>query len=393
VDERASANGLERGVVIGASAPVDSDPAPAVAPSRGWADVPWRTILASVGVVLATYLLIRVVLLAVDVVTWVVIAGFFAVVLAPATRAVQQRVGGRRNLATGIVVFSTLAVVFGSLTLFLLPVRTQLISIITDLPGTVNDAASGRGPVGRLVTQLHLTNLVQDHQAQLTKAADDLSSSSFHYVTAVLSGLLAFVTITVLVFLFLSQAEPMGAAALELVPHRRRESVRATAIDAARAVSGYMIGNLLISVIAGATALVCLLVLGVPSPVVLALWVAFADLIPLVGAVLGAAAAVTVAFLHSPTAGFVALAFFIVYQQIENSVIYPAVMARRVRINPLVVLLSVLVSVAVFGFVGALLAVPVSGAVQVAIKAIRAERQRERLVLPDPPAEPATTPS
>ncbi len=150
-----------------------------------------------------------------------------------------------------------------------------------------------------------------------------------------------------------------------------------------------MVGNLLISLIAGSTALVCLLVLGVPSPVVLALWVAFADLIPLVGATLGAAVAVTVAFLHSPAAGFISLVFFIVYQQIENSVIYPSIMARRVKINPLVVLLSVLVSVAVFGFVGALLAVPVSGAIQVAVKAARSERQRERLVLPDTATTPA----
>jgi predicted PurR-regulated permease PerM len=382
VDQRANSNGLERGVIIGET-PADALEASGADTGRTWADVPWRTILASVGVVLATFLLVRVVLLAVDVITWVVIAGFFAIVLAPATRAVQERVGGRRNLATGIVVFSTLAAVLGTLTLFLLPVRTQLIAIFTDLPGTVNDAAAGKGPVGRLVTQLHLTNLVNDHEAELTKAANDLSSSSFHYATVVFSALLAFVTITVLAFLFLSQSEAMGAATLELVPHRRRESVRQTAIDAARAVSGYMVGNLLISLIAGSAALVCLLVLGVPSPVVLALWVAFADLIPLIGATLGAAVAVTAAFLHSPAAGFISLAFFIVYQQIENSAIYPSIMARRVKINPLIVLLSVLVSVAVFGFVGAVLAVPVSGAIQVAIKAVRSERQRERLVLPD----------
>ncbi len=171
-------------MIIGET-PADALAAAGVDTRHTWAEVPWRTILASVGVVLATYLLIRAVLLAVDVITWVAIAGFFAIVLAPATRAVQDRVGGRRNLATGIVVFSTLAAVMGALTLFLMPVRTQLIAIITDLPGTVNDAAAGKGPIGHLVTQLHLTNLVHDHQAELTKAANDLSSSSFQYATAV----------------------------------------------------------------------------------------------------------------------------------------------------------------------------------------------------------------
>jgi predicted PurR-regulated permease PerM len=135
-------------------------------------------------------------------------------------------------------------------------------------------------------------------------------------------------------------------------------------------------------------AFVCLLALGVPSPVVLALWVAFADLIPLVGATLGAAVCVLVAYLQSPAAGLIALIFFIVYQQIENGVIYPSIMARTVKVNPLVILLGVLVAVELFGIVGALLAVPVSGALQVIVTAVRQERQREQLVLPDNVTEP-----
>ena len=113
------------------------------------------------------------------------IAGFFAIVLAPAVRQVQRRVGDRRNLATGIVVFTALASVFGLLSLFLLPVRTQLVAILSDLPGTIDDAANGKGTVGKLVTKLHLNKVVQDHQDELTKAADRLSSSCFQYATAV----------------------------------------------------------------------------------------------------------------------------------------------------------------------------------------------------------------
>ncbi|MCU1502460.1 MAG: hypothetical protein JWM12_1814, partial [Ilumatobacteraceae bacterium] len=248
---------------------------------------------------------------------------------------------------------------------------------------TVSDAANGTGAVGKLVTKLHLNSYVQSHQDELKQAADRLSSSSFHYATAIVSGLITFVTITVITFLFLSQAPAIGKTALGLVPQRRRESVRRTATDAAGAVSGYMTGNLLISLVAGSTAFVCLVALGVPNAFVLALWVAFADLIPLVGAILGAAVAVLAAFLHAPTAGFISLAFFVVYQQIENSVLYPAVMSRRVKVNPLAVLLSVLLGVEIFGFIGALLAVPASGALQVAVKAIAQERHRERLVVPD----------
>src|SRR4029079_5667220 len=171
----------------------------------------------------------------------------------------------------------------------------------------------------------------------------------------------------VLTFLFLSQSTALGEHALSVIPERRRPAARRAANDAARAISGYMIGNLLINLIAGVTALLCLLILGVPNPIVLALWVAFADLVPLVGATIGAALAVFAAFLHSPTAGIVAIVFFVVYQQVENSALQPLVMSRTVQVNPLVVILSVLLGVEIFGIIGALLAIPVVGALQVAV--------------------------
>jgi predicted PurR-regulated permease PerM len=379
--ELPGSSGTERGVILGET-PADALHAAGVDTRRTWADVPWRTIIATVGVVLATYIAVQVVLITVTVIAWIAIAAFFAIVLSPAVRRVQGKVGGRRALATGIVVFSSLAVVAGLLCLFLLPVRSQLVSILSDLPGTVRDAAAGRGAVGKLVTKLHLNNYVQDHEEQLRTAAANLSKSSFKIATALLRGLVAFVTIIVLAFLMLSQSDALGKAALGVLPERRRDSVKRVAVDAAAAISGYMVGNLLISLIAGTTAFICLVVLGVPAPFVLAIWVAFADLIPLVGAILGATVAVGAAFLHGTTAGIVSIIFFAVYQQIENSVLYPAIMARRVKVNPLVVLLSVLLGVEIFGWVGAVLSVPVSGAVQVAAKAVRQERNRERIVLP-----------
>ncbi len=220
---------------------------------------------------------------------------------------------------------------------------------------------------------------MQDHETELRDAADRLSGSSFEFVATLLRGLVAFITITVVAFLLLSQSSVLGRAALGGVPERRRESVKRVALDAGHAISGYMVGNLLISLIAGTTAFVCLLVLGVPAPFVLAMWVAFVDLVPLVGAILGAVVAVGASFLHSTTAGVITVVFFILYQQLENSVIYPAIMARRVKVNPLVVLLSFLLGVTMFGWIGAILAVPVSGAILVAVKSIEHERRQERL--------------
>ncbi len=348
-----------------------------------WAAVPWRTIAGAVGIVVATYLTILIILATARILTWVVIAGFFAIVLAPLVNIVQKRVRGKRTLATAIVVFSTLLTMIGLVVLFVLPVRTQLAAILTDLPGTVHKAANGSGPVGRIVQRMHLDSYIQDNEAELTRSADRLMSSSFDTAKTLLSAAFAFVTITLITFLFLTQSAAMARTVRGVIPRRQHTKVTGVGSDAAAAVSGYMIGNLLVSAIAGVAAFVCLVALGVPSPVVLALWVAFADLLPLVGATLGASVCVLAAYLHSPTAGLISLIFFVIYQQVENGVIYPWLMARKVKVNPLSVLLSVLLAVELFGIIGALLAVPVSGAFQVVVKATRQNYSRVQLVLPD----------
>jgi predicted PurR-regulated permease PerM len=124
-------------------------------------------------------------------------------------------------------------------------------------------------------------------------------------------------------------------------------------------------GNLLISVIAGGLTFIALIAFRVPFAGVLGLWVGFADLIPLVGATLGAIPTIGLAFIHSTSAGIGMLIFYIVYQQFENHVLQVAIMSKTVHINQLFVLVSVLVGVELLGFLGALLAIPAAGVIQV----------------------------
>ena len=135
--------------------------------------------------------------------------------------------------------------------------------------------------------------------------------------------------------------------------------MRRVAVDACRAVSGYVFGNLLISLIAGTAAWLMLFILGVPYAEVLGLFVGFADLIPLVGATLGRHPdhRCSRSCTRCP-AGIITTIFFIVYQQFENHVLQVTIMSRTVKLNPLAVLVSVLVGVELFGFLGALLAIP-----------------------------------
>src|SRR5213078_3896361 len=127
-------------------------------------------------------------------------------------------------------------------------------------------------------------------------------------------------------------------------------------------------GNLLISVIAGVSVTVVLLIMGVPYAVALGLLVAVLDLIPLAGATIAGVIVVAVAFLHSVPAGIVAAIFIIVYQQLENHFLQPVIYGRTVQLSPLVVLISVLVGAELAGVLGALAAIPVAGTIQVILR-------------------------
>jgi len=108
-----------------------------------------------------------------------------------------------------------------------------------------------------------------------------------------------------------------------------------------------------------------LTVMDVPYAGLIALFVGIADLIPLVGATLGAVIATAAAFAESTTAGLVVLAFFVLYQQLENHLLQPLIFARTVKLNPLTVLVAILIAVELAGILGALLAIPVAGILQI----------------------------
>jgi predicted PurR-regulated permease PerM len=337
--------------------------------------VPWRTIFATVAVVVGTILTFLLLRELSRIIAWLVVAGFFTVVLAPAVDLAQQRLHIRRALATALVFITGVLLVSGMLYLFIRPVVEQASSFIDELPDRVDEARDGRGPVGGLVERFKLDKYLDENQDRIQDSLRSAGTPALGVARSVFNGILAFVTILVLTFLMLLRGPELTGGILGLVPDRHRERVRLVASDCAKAVSGYMIGNFLISIVAGLATYVFLVIAGVPSAEVLALWVAFADLIPMVGATLGAVPTVLVAFLHSTPVGIATLIFFIVYQQFENHVLQVTVMSRTVDVNPLTVLVSVLAGIELFGFLGALLAIPVAGVIQVIVRNVYDERR------------------
>jgi predicted PurR-regulated permease PerM len=257
---------------------------------------------------------------------------------------------------------------------FVRPLVDQGTKFSDDVPTMVDDAQEGKGAVGRLVEEYELEDWVEENRDAIDEQIRDAGTRGLGIVQQVFSGIIAGVTILVLTVLLVLGGPDLGQAFMAVLPGRHRERVRRVAADAGRAVSGYMFGNVVISIIAGVAAYAFLRIAGVPYAEVLALWVAFADLIPLVGATLGAIPTVAFAFLHSVPAGIAAIVFFVLYQQFENNVLQVTVMARTVNVNALGIFISVLIGVELFGLLGALLAIPAAGVVQVVVRDLWNER-------------------
>ncbi len=311
----------------------------------------------------------------------VVMAAFFAIILNPMVDALT-RLRFRRGIATAVVFLLGVAAFSGLIYTFVRPIYGAGQSFATDIPGFVERARNGEGRVGELVKKYNIDKEVAENAPRLQEALRNSGGPAVRTAQRVASGLFALLTIMVLSFLMLLEAPGIISAFLGLLSPTRALQVRRIGSDVAGAVTGYMAGNLVICLIAGSATWIFLSIIGVPFAGVLGLWVGFADLLPLVGATIGAIPTIAIAFLHSTGAGVAVLIFYIVYQQIENHFLQPVVMSRTVKLNPLGVLLSVLVGVELAGFVGALLAIPAAGAIQVVIRDLWDERQQRLKTVP-----------
>jgi predicted PurR-regulated permease PerM len=207
-----------------------------------------------------------------------------------------------------------------------------------------------------------------------------------------LSLVVELATLFILVLLLLLEAPKLRRGLTGQMTTTRAAEVTRVARDVDRAVTGYMLGNLLTSLIAGVVTFVDLLILGVPFPILWGLWVALVDFLPLVGGAIAGIPTVLFAFTHSITAGITTAVVFLVYTQVENHILNPVIMSKTVRISPLLVLISVLVGASlgslvdgIFGgFVAALLSIPAAGALQVLVLEVWRLTAPPSVVPPEP---------
>ena len=347
-----------------------------------------RTVLAVLGIVLAVAALLQVIWLARQVLTWIVIALFFAVALDPFVNFLMRRGIRRRGLAIGVT-YLLLAIGIGGLGATFIPTLVSEVNNFIDaVPGYVEDLTEGRGRLGFLETDYHLVERVREavEGTDLSRILG-VSGTAVAVTKGIVTVIVAAVTIIFLTFFMLLEGPTWMDRFYALLPEQSQDKWRGIGRDIYLTVGGYVTGNLLISLIAGISSTVVLLILDIPYAVALGVLVAILDLIPLAGATLAAIIVSTVAFIDSIPAGIIVLIFFIVYQQIENHLLQPLVYSRTVQLSPLAILISVLIGAKLAGILGALAAIPMAGAIQVLLRAWLAERRKQDVA----PEEAATT--
>jgi len=339
---------------------------------------PTRTILAVLGLIVFTWAFLHVISVARHVIVWILIAIFLTLAINPLVEVLQRRGLRSRGLASGVAFLLVLLAITAIGATFVPTLVDNVNKFVDAVPGYVNDVTKGKGRLGFLETKYHVVEKVEQYVKKGgAKKLLGLSGAAVSITKGVLNIVVGIVTVAFLTFFMLLEGPAWMDRLYRLLPPESQPRWRAVGRDIYRQVGGYVTGNLVISLIAGALTTLVLLLLGVPYAVALGLIVALLDLIPLAGATIAAIIIASVAFLHTILAGIVVVVFFVIYQQVENHVLQPLVYNRTVALSPLAILISVLVGAELAGILGALAAIPVAGSIQVLIvDFLRARRER-----------------
>src|SRR5215218_1960997 len=325
-----------------------------------------RTVLVVVGVVLALGLIyiLRKPL------TWIFIAAFIAIALAGPIGFLERHM--KRGIAVALVYVALILTPFVLIALLVPPIVTQANNLVNNLPEyaqEVTDFVNSNDQLRRLQEDYDITGKLEEQARKLPERLGDAAGVLSDIGLGLVNSIFAGVTILVLsIFMVGSGRRFLDAWARQYGPEREAWLHNLFG-RIATAIGNYVAGALLQATVAGLTSWIMLMILGVNYALPLAVIVFLLDLVPLVGATLGAIiVGIVTLFSDFPIDTIVWAIYAIVYQQVENNIIQPRIQARAVQLEPLVVLVSVLFGSTLFGVLGALLAIPVAASIQITIR-------------------------
>jgi predicted PurR-regulated permease PerM len=306
----------------------------------------------------------------------IVVSLFLAAGLNPAVQFFEHR-GMRRSYAVITVILAFLL----ALTLFLVAIvpviADQVQALSENAPHWLDELQRNR-EVQRLDDKYDVIDKVQDY---VTKGdfLGTIFGGAVGVGLAVLGALFNGFIIVVLTLYFLASLQKTKSAIYQLAPASRRDRVSRLGDRIVRSVGGYVSGAFIVAMCAGISSLIFLFVAGLGEyAVALAFVVALLDVIPMIGATIGAVIVTAIAFAEDWKIGVACVIFYVIYQQVENYVIYPRVMSKSVDVPGAVTVIAALVGAALFGVIGALLAIPTAASILMLVREVWVRRQDQR---------------
>ena len=329
-----------------------------------------RAVLRTMLVVVAVALTLVLIYLLRKPLTWIFIAAFIAIALSGPINLLQRRM--KRGLAIAIVYITLILTPFVLIGLLVPPVVTQANNLVNNLPQyaqEVTEFVNGNDQLRQLQEDYDITGKLEEQARKLPSRLGDAAGVLSDIGLGLVNSIFAAVTILVLsIFMVGSGRRFLDAWARQQGPEREAWMHNLFG-RIANAIGNYVAGALLQATVAGVTSYIMLLILGVPFALPLAVIVFLLDLVPLVGATLGAIlVGIVTVFNDFPIDTIIWAIYAIIYQQVENNIIQPRIQARAVQLEPLIVLISVLFGSTLFGVLGALLAIPVAASIQITIR-------------------------
>lgn len=349
-----------------------------------------RQIIRNVLVVLSVLAAIYLVYLLRRPLGWLVLATFLAIALSGPVNLLQRFM--RRGAAIALTYLGVLLLPILLALIVVPPFVNQGTDLVADLPEYAQDLerfVQENRTLRNLDQKYDVISKVQERAEELPSRIGDAATLLSDLGLGLVNSGFALFNILILSIFLVSSGPAWAARLVQMQPEHRRDRLDRTLRRIADAVGNYMGGALLQATIAAFLTYIVLTILGVPFAAPLAIIVGAFDLIPLIGATIGAAIVLFVTlFTDFPTATIVWVFWSIIYQQIENNVIQPQIQRRAVDVHPFLVIMSVLCGSTLFGVLGALLAIPVAAAIQIAaIEYLQFRRESRALegVIGEPP--------
>jgi predicted PurR-regulated permease PerM len=271
----------------------------------------------------------------------------------------------RHGMRRWLAVLTVLLVVFGALAGFLAaaipPLASQTSQLADHIPHYARELQDHSSQLGKLNAKYHLEQRVQK---LVSSKGSDLISGLLGAGEIVLGAVGSLLVVVVLTVYFLAGLPRIKLFAYRLAPHSRRARVILLGDEIFTKVGAYVLGNFATSAIAGIGTFAWMMAWGIPYPVLLGIFVAFIDLIPVIGSTIGGAIVTLVALTVSVPVALATLGFYVAYRLAEDYLLVPRIMGRAVQVPAVVSVLALLIGGALLGIIGALVAIPAAAALR-----------------------------